>query len=675
MDIKKLLSNTPLIYSGFRKDINVLRAIGVISVILFHFDFEYFKGGYVGVDIFFVISGYLITSIILREKLRDTFSFKMFYKRRMWRLLPALFFVIFITLFVSVFILSPMYLYDLSFSAISAVFSVSNFFFWDSVGYFDTSTSFKPLLHTWSLGVEEQFYLIWPLILVIFFSIVMRGYTVFLVFFVISVWLMYCSLDGVLFSFVFDASSTTFYLLPYRICEFSLGALLLYIRLLEKSFLSEMLSFIGILLLVVAIYGMSNSTLFGINNIVALLGVVLFLITKNTMTHYILENKYLLYIGLISYSLYLVHWPIFVFFNYYNPINFSLYYRISAIIIVICCGSLMYHFIENKYRYCYTSEQTNSYIKIALIVIFLAIILLSALILYTDGLKQRITQKQQDIYAYATKYDKDSIIKSVESKQKILLLGESHSTHYVNLLRTYFNEKGIEIVHKSVSGCIPVPNTFIVSSSNDYKFDNRQKQCLKFNNIDNLMNLINDNYDAIILSARWSLYLDDNSYTKEANASQFYLIDEESFTKNDITHKKSKEIFENNLHIFIEQINSKNIPILIMGQVPPMGYDLLDCITRPTYSQYQCKPYYNKEFVEDKLSYTNNVFSLLEQNYCNVKFINSFDLVCNNDDDFCPIYWNGIYLYRDDDHLNMRASSELVKMYQNELDEFYMLIK
>ena len=152
---------------SYKPHIDGLRAIAVVGVMLFHFGFENFPGGFVGVDLFFVISGFLITRIIINEFLyTGTFDFISFYLRRARRIIPALYFTLLITFVFSIIILSPQHLQQFGSSLIYAVFGVSNIFFWKESSYFDTTSIYKPLLHTWSLGVEEQFYIVWPFLIV-----------------------------------------------------------------------------------------------------------------------------------------------------------------------------------------------------------------------------------------------------------------------------------------------------------------------------------------------------------------------------------------------------------------------------------------------------------------------------------------------------------------------------
>jgi peptidoglycan/LPS O-acetylase OafA/YrhL len=150
----------------YRPDIDGLRAVAVLGVLLFHLDFVWIPGGYVGVDIFFVISGYLITKIIIEQKAKGEFSFLQFYQRRVRRLLPAFLVTLLATLVGAVLLFSPDHMERVGGAGLAALFSVSNFYFWQEAGYFDAASHLKPLLHSWSLSVEEQFYFLWPALLI-----------------------------------------------------------------------------------------------------------------------------------------------------------------------------------------------------------------------------------------------------------------------------------------------------------------------------------------------------------------------------------------------------------------------------------------------------------------------------------------------------------------------------
>ena len=201
----------------FRPEIEGMRAVAVVAVILFHAGFSFVPGGFLGVDIFFVISGFLITSNVLAEFSQGKFSFVGFYRRRVLRLFPASATTVLVTLVVSFFCLPPDEVVNLAKSALSALAAVSNIYFWTQVGYFDTDAHLKPLLHTWSLGVEEQFYLVWPALLLLLMRIGGRR-AILLGVLTAGV----ASLAGASL-FIKSDPSAVFYLMPFRIFEFTIG--------------------------------------------------------------------------------------------------------------------------------------------------------------------------------------------------------------------------------------------------------------------------------------------------------------------------------------------------------------------------------------------------------------------------------------------------------------------
>ncbi|WP_227734571.1 acyltransferase family protein, partial [Yersinia proxima] len=223
-----MLSADSSFKNEYRSDIDGLRAIAVIAVILYHFNLFNVSGGFIGVDVFFVISGYLITKGILSLSGTGRFSYSGFYIRRSRRLLPALIVVIFISYLVSSIIFSPVDFGLMSLSTIFSVLGFSNVYFWLSSGYFDADSSIKPLLHTWSLSVEMQFYLIWPFIVVFFSSKFNKFLFPFIAIFTITVFIastIYLKHD----------SSGAFFLTPFRMHEFSIGALVLFFERFNRS--------------------------------------------------------------------------------------------------------------------------------------------------------------------------------------------------------------------------------------------------------------------------------------------------------------------------------------------------------------------------------------------------------------------------------------------------------
>ena len=353
---------------NYRPDIDGLRAIAVLSVVLYHMEETFLSGGFVGVDIFFVISGYLITKLIYKERSETgAFSYSNFYLRRVRRLFPALFVTLLFSLLVSAQLFSPADLVDLGKSLVAAVFSVSNLYFWSSVSYFDNDSALKPLLHTWSLSVEEQFYFLWPFILVslLCFSkrisipifIVLMGLASLL----LNVWFFSDQANIVNFfgteenEPVLDIQSTSFYWLPFRLFEFSLGAILIWIKTpvaFKKVPVNELIFLVGIGLIGSAIFLFSSemdylSTL----NVVPCLGAALIILSgPKHRLQWLISNSCLVWVGLVSYSLYLIHWPLIVFYKYWH---FTKLEKLDYVIIALLSflfSWLMFRYVETPFR-------------------------------------------------------------------------------------------------------------------------------------------------------------------------------------------------------------------------------------------------------------------------------------------------------------------------------------
>ena len=231
----------------YRAEIDGLRALAVIPVILYHADFDIFQGGFVGVDIFFVISGYLITSIIIRDIENNHFSLINFYERRARRILPSLFFIVFLTVIFSCLYLPPHALKDVGQSVFSVSLFISNIFFYFETDYFANTAKMAPLLHTWSLGVEEQFYILFP-ILLLFIKKLKKLFQIFLIFF-----LLICSLY-ISESLLKNDQEYSFFIVISRFWELAIGSLLAMIKGVSienkfKLFWNDLFALLGIFLI------------------------------------------------------------------------------------------------------------------------------------------------------------------------------------------------------------------------------------------------------------------------------------------------------------------------------------------------------------------------------------------------------------------------------------------
>ena len=336
----------------YRQELDGLRAIAIIPVLLFHSGTPYLTGGYLGVDVFFVISGFLITRIILEEIDNNKFSLINFYERRARRILPALVAVIILTAFFIPFIeQSPKILSEFGESVLSVTFFLSNIYFFKTSGYFGTTSELSPLLHTWSLAVEEQFYLLFPLLLLL--SVFLGKKYILYVF---------C------FIFIFSISIAewgwrnhpvgSFYLLPTRVWELltgSFGALFVSANMVDKYKIEtkSLLSGIGLLMILISYFLFHPKTPHpSMITLVPVIGSLLVLLFSghDNFCGKLLQARLFVHIGLISYSLYLWHQPLLALAKMNSQVHLSMPLQIGTLFLIYCVSVLSYKYIETPFR-------------------------------------------------------------------------------------------------------------------------------------------------------------------------------------------------------------------------------------------------------------------------------------------------------------------------------------
>tara|TARA_Y100000389_G_scaffold83702_1_gene80291 strand:+ start:115 stop:2037 length:1923 start_codon:yes stop_codon:yes gene_type:complete len=335
---------------NYRKEIDGLRAISILPVIFFHFGYPAFSGGYIGVDIFFVISGYLITTFIIKENDRKNFSLIKFYERRARRILPLLLIVLLITTSISYFLFTPTYLDFYYKSVLAALFFYSNFFFWNKSGYFETGSDINPIFHTWSLSIEEQYYLIFPLVFLFFIKIFGKK---------IITLLSATILIGACLSHYLSMfhPSANFYLLPFRIFQISIGVLtailLNYYKFSKFNiFTKNIFSLFGLFLIIISIFLFNEDTLSpSLFSLIPLVGCSLVILFTNERTYIfkILTNKILVFVGLLSYGLYLWHIPILTFYKINYSIN-DIFDYIIILLLTFLITLITWKYVEKPFR-------------------------------------------------------------------------------------------------------------------------------------------------------------------------------------------------------------------------------------------------------------------------------------------------------------------------------------
>lgn len=452
----------------YRPDIDGLRAFSIIAVVIYHAFPSLMPGGFVGVDVFFVISGYLITGIILGEQTTGSFSVAEFYRRRIKRIIPALLLVMVFCLVAGWWVLLPHEYGALGRQTAAASVFVPNILFWTEAGYFDTDSRLKPLLHLWSLGVEEQFYLVWPLLLLA----TLRNRFAALALVVALLTASFC-----LNVFVTGDRAASFFLPQFRIWELLLGALLAALGARSVSPVQKNLaSLAGLLLLVTAVYAIDRKSQFpGWWALLPTLGATLLIFAgPDTAINRGLGTRALVFIGKISFPLYLWHWPLLTFARIMEQGEPEPAVRIAA---VVCSGVLAwlsYRLVEARLRY-HPGRFTPVWLMIGLFAIGLA----GLVITKADGVPGR-TEAFNALAATFQSADPGpghpnhcdfgdaTLGKCLQDNKppQIAVLGDSHSTNTFFALAHHYRDSSEGVIRLGEGGCPPLEGVEIKDSGN-----------------------------------------------------------------------------------------------------------------------------------------------------------------------------------------------------------------
>lgn len=650
----------------YRLDIDGLRSIAIILVLFYHAGFNFFPGGYIGVDVFFVISGYLISTIIYREISEGTFTFRNFYRRRIQRLTPALFVMFYITTIASYIILLPNELLSYSKSLISAALSFSNVFFWiEHGGYFEGSSELIPLLHTWSLSIEEQYYLIWPIYLILFSKIISKKH---LLPATILIFLLSLFFSEYVVNVTFGAG---YYLLPTRIFELAAGSILA-IRWKNlpspPRLTNDILSLIGLSLILYSSTHLNKESLFpGYNALPVVLGTSLLIYSgkKNLgVINRLFSYKPFVFIGLISYSLYLWHWPIIVFIKY---IGIEITPQVSTIIVIvsIITGWLSYRFVEQPFR---TKNELpfKSILTRLFIAPLIAVILASGAIYINNGAPSRFNEKValmdialsskpniergecHSVSRNSTKEPSNQcIIGDVNSSVKAFYIGDSHANHFTGFIDEIAKKSGVAIQDYTLDACLPVFDLYWGRNSHYSKIC-KQRNDISMNHIKNTQ------YSYVILAGSWPT---------ESSFGNVYLNNTQLKTENELNVLFSKK-FEETIRTII---NAGATPIIIKDN-PSSSKEGPRCtIIREVFkTNLTCETPRVK--AEENASFINDVIGRTKKKFPQLKVIDPLLSIC--DDTSCYSDIDGIPLYRDTTHLNEIGSRALGKNYYNKYGGF-----
>ncbi len=494
---------------SYRKDIDGLRAVAVLSVLFYHAGIGA-PGGFVGVDVFFVISGYLITGLILKDLAAGEFSLAQFWERRIRRIFPAMIFVVAASTVAGAFLLFPRDFADMGASLCAQALLSSNFHFCTKAGYFERAADFQPLLHTWSLAVEEQFYLLFPLLLLW----VRRGKpgamalvlsVLSALSFLLSVW------------WTSSAPDSNFYLLPSRAWELLMGSLLAVIPARRGTrWVAELAAVTGLAAVAYAIFYYSDETRFpGVTALLPCGGAALVIWaggTSATCVGWLLALRPMVFVGLISYSLYLWHWPVLVFYKYWN---FEVSQEEQPLIPVVCLAlaSLSWWLVERPFRQKKTCGDRRSLFLCAGVGT-LSLLVAGMCIVFAQGIPARIPA--QALAYFNTTVDKTFRIEvtlqraqrgewielgagDVSKQPDIFVWGDSHGMALLPAVDALCKERGLRGQAATRSSTVPLIGYEAKQTFKDHKAYNRAV----------LDYIIAQKISRVLVVANWDRYHDN----------------------------------------------------------------------------------------------------------------------------------------------------------------------
>jgi peptidoglycan/LPS O-acetylase OafA/YrhL len=649
----------------YRSDIDGLRAIAVASVVLYHAGVTSLRGGYVGVDVFFVISGYLITRYVDQKIGGRNFSIAEFYERRIRRIMPALFFVLLVSLILGYFALLPNELYNFSKGEIATTLFAPNIFFYGGSGYFDTSARLKPLLHMWSLGVEEQFYIFLPLTMILASRGGRRGiltalYAGFAGSLVLSVWAVRCQPDA------------AFYLVPFRAWELLVGSLIgvrAFPRI-DNALLRNTLSAMGVVLIFASFFLYTPDTPFpGFAALLPCLGAGLVIYggeAGQTATGWFLSWRPMVGLGLISYSLYLWHWLLLVLTQQFigRPLN-----AVETALVVLwslAAAIASWKYVEQPFRRRLVCVSRGALFSTSAAVAAV-IVVMAAVGIVTRGLPQRVPVQAVEYASAGTERDPeiDGCRTSVESIQKgelcrlglpksgtidFVVWGDSHAGAIAPAFRTLANESGTAGWLSTKPACAPLLGVERISHDSS--------GCDPFNDA---VLLAIERYDVrtVFLVGRWEVNaLGRTSWETSEGLGGVFLRDESS---RETSAVESRLVFERGLIRTLSRLNRDHRSVTLIMDVPNTATNTPVFLAKSAIRGGSTAADVRIDVVANGGRF--DPVDVLLTRLCKQWHAQTIDpkrSLCSGSE--CLVARNGRSLYRDDHHLSVFGALQLVDL-------------
>jgi peptidoglycan/LPS O-acetylase OafA/YrhL len=654
------ISSDPQSKHFYRPDIDGLRALAVLPVILFHANL-FFPGGFVGVDVFFMISGYLITQIIERELQARRFSVLVFYQRRIRRIFPALFVMFAVTSLTAYLFMPPLELKDFGQTLLASSAFYSNFHFWRQSGYFAPTSEYAPLLHTWTLSVEEQFYLCWPLCLGVLTRIAK------------SKWKVPATVFGLLGSLMLSAHwvsakpNAAFYLLPSRAWELALGALLSFpsvsiilARIPRK--IASVASLTGILYLGLATITYDNLTPFpGFAAMLPCVGAALVIaagVGGPSTGGRILSLRPLVWTGLISYSLYLWHWPILVFGRLIANHKLNAVERCSLIVLIFIAAWLSWRFVESPFRNVRVARsESKSWVVggLGTSAVFVAV---GLFLFVRNGLPARgpdvgsfvrdaaageISFGQTPCFVQGASLPSTNACllgaSSPESTYEAVLWGDSHAAHLAPAFSDIGQRLGVTIREITKAGCPPIPGVRFFPAYYMWA------ECPAFNEAALRTLLGNKRVKVVVLAARWDAMVEAPVEAYSGNAALLTL----NGTCPSVNG--SRQLLVVSLRKLLTALVDSGRQVILVGEVPlPLAVDSIVWAPFNRRDESFCEKAQVTELSETEGLVDQALRNAAANLQPQVQIVYPYNYVCVEQK--CMVKDNGRLLYVDDSHLS-----------------------
>jgi len=643
---------------SYRPDIDGLRALAVAAVVLFHYRVPGFSGGFVGVDIFFVISGYLITSLILKETCAGRFSLRQFYERRIRRIVPALFAMLAPATMAAAILFFPASFAQFGKSLLATAFFSANFEFWREVGYFDVSADQKPLLHLWSIAVEEQFYLIFPALLLFFgarsrLRLTVAIGTIFAASLAFSIWS------------AGHAPAAGYYMLPSRMWELMLGALLAIgaAHVPARLKLNDLTSLGGLVLIAYSVFRYSYATPFpGSAALVPCLGTALIIAAGDRAAfNRALSLRPIMFGGLISYSLYLWHWPVYVFAR---AAMFRAPTATETIVLIatsVALSVLSWRYVERPFR-----DRSSRWPWPAVFqkagIAMAATVACAAILVLGNGLPQRFSPQVRAILAEASDHEShmsecfgltaDDVRKgrlcpigAKVQEASFILWGDSHADALIPAVQSVARRQGRGGLFAGTDSCPPLLGVKRADTSKCAAFNDAVAKIATSKSI-----------KEVILEARWAKNAEGTSFGQEP-PDRVRIFDDLSEGR---TEDETRAVFYRGLERTVRALTGAGKKVVLVASVPEVGFPVPAYLARAQMTNPSTRLTTRAGAYRERQKFVLWAFAQMRKRF-GAQVVYPDRVLCSLS--ACRVALNGRPLYRDAHHLSVFGANQLVPLF------------